>query len=134
MTWTIEIIPTAEKELKAFPADIQAHFLRISELLEEFGPQKVHEPHVKHLDGKLWEIRLKGKNSIARAVYFLATGKKIMVVRLFGKKTQKTPRGEIEIARERMKEEQSKAVNKPKKKHGKATQKTKSRTAKRRRR
>jgi phage-related protein len=64
----------------------------------------VHEPHVKHLDGKLWEMRLKGRDGIARSIYVAASGQRLVVLRTFVKKTQETPRREIEIAFERMKE------------------------------
>jgi phage-related protein len=61
-------------------------------------------PHVKHLEGKLWELRLKGRDGIARALYVTATGKRLIVLRAFVKKTQKTPRAEIEVALQRAKE------------------------------
>jgi phage-related protein len=81
---------------------MRARFLRIAELLEELGPQHVHEPHVKHLEGKLWEMRMTGRDGIARAIYFAARGRRLIVVRAFVKKTQKTPRREIELALRRM--------------------------------
>ena len=51
--WTVKAHPMAEAELKALPADLRARFLRISELLETFGTQKVGLPHIRHLEGKL---------------------------------------------------------------------------------
>ena len=66
----------------------------------------MHEPYVKHLEGALWEMRMKGKDGIARAVYVTATGYRVVVVHVFVKKTQKTPRREIEIALKRAKEVQ----------------------------
>lgn len=101
--WTVEVIPEAEKEIASLADDIQARFLHVSELLEELGPQRVNEPHVKKLRGKLWEMRMKGKDGIARAIYFAATGRRLVVVRVFVKKTQKTPNREIDLAIERMK-------------------------------
>lgn len=91
-------------ELESLPKDIVASFLRISELIEVKGPQNVHEPYVKHLQGKLWEMRLKGRDGIARAAYVTAFGRRVVVVRVFGKKTRKTPRREIELALKRAKE------------------------------
>ena len=101
--WTVEVMPKAQKEIRALSNDLQARFLHVSEMLEELGPHKVSEPHVKHLRGKLWEMRMKGKDGIARAIYFAATGRRLVVVRAFVKKTQKTPNSEIELATERMK-------------------------------
>lgn len=103
MTWTVGLIPEAEDELRATPADIQAHFIYIAELLENLGPQQVGMPHIKHLDGKLWEMRMKGRDGIARAVYVTQTGQRLIVLHVFIKKTQKTPRRAIATALERMK-------------------------------
>lgn len=83
---------------------MQARFLRLGERIAAAGLQSLEEPHVKHLEGKLWELRLSGRAGIARALYVTAMGQKIVVVRAFVKKTQKTPRGEIEIALRRAKE------------------------------
>src|SRR5664280_1320164 len=92
-----------EAELEAMPVDIQASFLRISRLIESEGLHKVREPYVKHLEGPVWEIRMKGRDGIARAAYVTATGQRVVVVHVFGKKTQKTPRREIEMALRRAK-------------------------------
>jgi phage-related protein len=72
-------------------------------LIENHGLEGVGEPHIKHLDGRLWEMRLTGRDGIARAIYVTATGRRVVVVRVFTKKTQKTPQRELEIARARAK-------------------------------
>ena len=105
MTWTIEILDeTVEEELKALPRDLLAKFYRIVELIESEGLQNIREPYVKHLENKLWEMRMKGKDGIARAIYVTATGKRVVVIRAFVKKTQQTPLNELKIARKRAKE------------------------------
>lgn len=105
MKWTVETLnDVVDQELEALPADMRARFIRVVELIETFGLEKVGHPHVKHLEGALWEMRLSGKSGIARAVYVTVTGKKVVVVRVFVKKTQKTPRREISLALERAKE------------------------------
>lgn len=81
-----------------------ARFDHISQLIEEFGLERVREPHVKHLRGSIWEMRLKGKDGISRALYVTATGRRVVVVRVFAKKPQKTPGKEIELALKRAKE------------------------------
>ncbi|WP_322997202.1 type II toxin-antitoxin system RelE/ParE family toxin [Castellaniella sp.] len=98
MTWRVKLLPVAEEELMEIPADMRARFLHISELLEELGPQNVGMPHLQHLEGKLWEMRMTGRDGIARALYVARTGKVLMVLHVFIKKTQKTPRKNIEIA------------------------------------
>jgi phage-related protein len=64
----------------------------------------VGEPHVKHLTGKLWEMRMSGRDGIARALYQAASGRRVVVLRVFIKKTPKTPRREIDLALARSKE------------------------------
>lgn len=93
-----------EAQLEALPADIRARFLLISRLIESDGLHKLREPYVKHLEGPLWEMRMKGRDGIARAAYVTATGWRVVVVHVFSKKTQKTPRREIETALRRAKE------------------------------
>ena len=66
--------------------------------------ERVRNPYVKHLEGPLWEMRLKGRGGIARAVYVTAVGKRVVVVHVFEKKTQKTPRREIITALKRAQE------------------------------
>lgn len=105
MKWTVETLnETVDAELERLPADMRARFIRISGLIEAFGLENVGQPHVKHLEGPIWEIRLSGRAGISRALYVTAKGKRVVVVRAFIKKTQKTPRKEIVLAMERAKE------------------------------
>lgn len=105
MAWTVETLDErVDAELSVLPADMRAKFIRIGELIEAMGLPNVREPHVKHLRGPIWEIRLKGKDAIARALYVTAQRQRVVVLRVFVKKTQKTPNSEIELALERMKE------------------------------
>jgi phage-related protein len=104
MAWTVETLNgTVDAELAELPADMRARFVRIAELIEAVGLPNVGEPHVKHIRGAIWEIRLKGKAGIARALYVTAKAERVIVVRAFVKKTQKTPAGEIELALHRAK-------------------------------
>ena len=100
--WTVELHPLAEPELLALPADMRARFLRIAEMLESFGPQQVGLPHVRALEGKLWEMRMQGRDGISRAVYAAMHGRRLLVLHVFVKKTQATPRKALETARIRL--------------------------------
>jgi phage-related protein len=103
--WTVEFFDEkVEALLETFPEDIEASFLRIVYPIESKGLEQLREPYVKHLEGSLWEMRMKGKSGIARAAYVTAVGRRVVVVHVFGKKTEKTPRREIEIALKRAKE------------------------------
>jgi phage-related protein len=105
LAWTIiTCSDAAEREIKALPAGHQADFLRIGELLCWFGPHEVGMPHVRSLGGKLWEMRLRDADGIARAIYFAATGRRIVVLHAFEKKTQKTPKRSLDLAEKRMRE------------------------------
>ena len=103
--WAVEVLSElVEAELLSLPKDMQARFLRISELLETFGPQRVGLPHVRPLGEKLWEMRLSGREGIGRAIYTAAAGRRLVVLHAFVKKTQKTPRSAIDLALKRLKE------------------------------
>jgi phage-related protein len=105
MSWTVEFLnQDVKSSLDALALDVRASFQRIVELIQSHGLERVREPYVKHLEGRLWEMRMKGRSGIARAVYVTAVGKRIVVVHAFVKKTQKTPRREIEIALKRAEE------------------------------
>lgn len=105
MDWTVETLnTTVDKELKALPADMRARFVRICELISAVGLERVGAPHIKHLAGPLWEMRMKGRDGISRALYVTVRDKRVIVVRVFLKKSQKSPRREIELALERAKE------------------------------
>jgi phage-related protein len=104
-SWSVEFLDEEIKSaLDSMPLDIRASFQRIVELIQSHGLERVREPYVKHLEGPLWEMRMKGRSGIARAVYVTAIGKRIVVVHIFAKKTQKTPRREITTALKRAKE------------------------------
>jgi phage-related protein len=104
VAWRVETLGSrVNAELDALPADIRAKFLHIAEMLEAFGPFQVREPYVKPLGEKLFEIRMKGKNGIGRAIYMAATGQRLVVLHAFIKKTAKTPRSAIRTALERAK-------------------------------
>lgn len=104
MIWSVETHSAADDEILALPPKLQARLLRLMEMVETVGLDQIHEPHVKHLDGKLWELRAKAQEGIARGIYVAVTGRRVIVLHVFVKKTQKTPKAALELARERMKE------------------------------
>jgi phage-related protein len=107
MAWTVQFLDDGVRAaLEALPSDIRARFERIVNLIQANGLERVREPYVKHLEGALWEMRMKGNDGIARAAYVTATGYRVVVVHVFVKKTQKTPRREIDAALRRAKEVQ----------------------------
>jgi phage-related protein len=96
-----------DRELAALPQELRQRFLRIVELIETYGLAAVREPHVKHLENKLWEMRMKGADGIARAIYITRTPERVVVLHAFVKKTQQTPKAALQVARARAKEVES---------------------------
>lgn len=62
---------------------------------------RAREPLVRHLDGELWELREESATNIYRVVYFFFTGRRIVLLHGFQKKTQRTPRRELVAAARR---------------------------------
>lgn len=76
----------------------------MSDVIEEHGLSKLPRDWIKSLGNKLWELRITGRDGVARAIYVTASGQRVIIVRIFVKKTQKTPQHELELARQRAKE------------------------------
>ncbi len=105
MIWTIETLDKrVDREIKALPKDIQADLIHVSELIIAHGPRDVGMPHVRHVDGKLWEIRASGKSGQGRGIYITAKGKRVIILVAFHKKTRTTPKKILDLAHEREKE------------------------------
>jgi len=101
MAWTVEVHPAAEVEIDALPADMRVRLLHYFDLIVEFGWNRVPSKAFKFISQGLWELRLTGRDGIARAFYVKRTDERILVVRVFVKKTQKTPPREIQLAQRR---------------------------------
>lgn len=103
--WSVEYLDdVARSEVEELPRDLRSRFEKVVSLIQLDGLEKVHEPYVKHIQGKLWEIRMSGKDGIARSLYVTAHRRRVIVLRTFIKKTQKTPNREIMLALKRAKE------------------------------
>lgn len=104
MNWTVETLnETVDDEILSLPDDIQAAFIRLVERVEAVGLENIREPHVKHLRRKLWEMRFKGRDGIGRAIYVALTGRRVVIVHAFAKKTRRTPKSSLALAEKRLK-------------------------------
>ena len=107
--WEIEFYETESGKkvildfLESLPVKHKARAIREIELLEEFGTD-LTMPHVKQIDGKLWELRIKASSNISRIFHFVSINNKIVLLHGFIKKTNKTPEREKETAKKRMAE------------------------------
>jgi len=102
--WKVRVVPLAEEEIRALPPDLQARYLRLVDVIQEHGPGVLGMPHARQVEGKIWELRLKGRDGIARALYVCAASREVVVLHAFVKKSQKTPRRAIDTARKRWEE------------------------------
>ncbi|CAN5533910.1 type II toxin-antitoxin system RelE/ParE family toxin [soil metagenome] len=105
MQWVVETLnPTVDAEIGALPADMRARFVRLTGLIEQLGFEALPRDSVKHLEDRLWELRMTGRDGISRAIYVTVQSRRVIVLRAFIKKTQKTPARELAIARQRAKD------------------------------
>ena len=104
INWKVEFFnEMVEEQALAFPKGVLADFLRVVELIEEFGPA-IGRPYTAPLGKGLFEIRAKGREGIGRSIFCSARARKIIILHSFVKKTQKIPQKEMDKALKRMKE------------------------------
>jgi phage-related protein len=100
--WIVEVLDdTVAAEIDAWPTELRAALTRIIDRITRAGLDRVGEPHVRHIEGKLWEMRPTGKHMEGRALYVTASGRRVVIVLAFVKKTRKTPGHVIKLALER---------------------------------
>jgi phage-related protein len=76
MAWTVLFLDSdVDAALRALPRDVRASFERIVHLIQSHGLERMREPYVRHLEGPVWEMRMKGRDGIARAADVTASGK-----------------------------------------------------------
>lgn len=104
MSWKVTFYsPRLEEEILQLPAGFLARFLRYAERMEVYGPD-LGMPHTRPMGRGLFELRLKAAEGIARVFYCTVVGRRIVMLHQFTKKSEKTPRKELDIARRRMEE------------------------------
>jgi phage-related protein len=104
MNWTITYYSeSVQAEILELPAGLLARYLRYSDRMEIYGPD-LGMPHTRAMGEGLFELRLKAGEGIARVLYCTMIGKRVMILRQFIKKSDKTSPKELALARRRMKE------------------------------
>jgi phage-related protein len=104
VAWSIRYYSeSVRRDIEAWPLGIRAVYARITERMQVFGPH-LGMPFTRAMGEGLTEIRAKGKEGIGRALFCTAVGQEIVILHAFIKKTQKTPRKDLAIARKRLKE------------------------------
>lgn len=94
--------PDGSEPVKEFLMSVdlkmRAKIFRTIDLLAENGTA-LRMPYSEHLEDGIFEIRVKSGSDISRVLYFFVIGRKIVLTNGFVKKTQKTPKNEIELAK-----------------------------------
>ena len=89
MTWTVETVSGVDAEIEALPVKLRARLVRLLETVENVGLEELGRPHVKHLDGKLWELRVRAEGGVARGIYVTAAERRVVVLlHVFAKKSR----------------------------------------------
>ena len=102
--WTITFYnKKVEKQTLSFPSGILANLTHILELIEELGPN-IGKPHTAPMGKGLFEIRAKGNEGIGRSFFCTIQNNEIVILHSIIKKTQKTPKKDLDLATKRMKE------------------------------
>jgi len=103
MSWSISFYNSkVEQQTWKLPPSVLANFLRIADLIEEFGPD-LGRPYTAPLGNGLFEIRVKGREGIARALFCHLPGQEIVILITVIKKDRTLPKRHEETARRRMK-------------------------------
>jgi phage-related protein len=92
-----------EEKILDLPDMLLARYIKLTDLMREYGPN-IGMPHTKALGNGLFELRLKGKEGIARVFYCTQLGNRIYMLHSFVKKTNKIPLRELQLAKSRMRE------------------------------
>lgn len=103
MAWEIGFFGDVEEDILGLPPKLQARMIRLLELMAKHGAN-LGEPHTKAMGDGLFEIRAKAREGIARGLFCYMDGQSIVILHVFIKKSNKTPRKDIELARKRMRE------------------------------
>jgi phage-related protein len=104
MVWNIEYYnQTVEQVVLRLPPGLLARYLRLTDLMIAFGPN-LGMPHTRALGEGLFELRVKGSEGIARVFYCTIVERRIVMLHSFIKKSQKTPKRALDIAKRRLQE------------------------------
>lgn len=104
MEWVVETVSGVDAEIDALPLALRARLLRLLATVRQFGLEALRPPHAKHLEGKLWELRVRADGGSARGIYVTTQGRRVVVLHVFAKKSRRTPHRALTTARERMKQ------------------------------
>ena len=100
ITYYSEIL---QQDILRFPSGIRARYFLLTDRMEKFGPN-LGMPHTRAMGDGLSELRLRAKEGIARVFFCTIVNRKIVMLHSFVKKSQKTPKRDLDIATQIMRE------------------------------
>lgn len=104
MHWKVTFFSgEVEDEINSLSAGFVARFVRYAERMEIYGPN-LGMPHTRPMGDGLFELRLKAAEGITRVFFCTVVDRQVVVLHQFVKKSEKTPKRELKIAQNRMKE------------------------------
>lgn len=104
MKWKIDFYNSSvEDEILKMPPKLQARMIKLLELIEKHGAN-LGAPHTEAMGNGLFEIRAKAQEGIGRALYCYMKDQHIIILSVFVKKTNKTPKSELQLALKRKSE------------------------------
>jgi phage-related protein len=104
MNWTVTYYnERVKRDVFGLPPGILADYLRLLDLMQEFGAN-LCMPHSRAMGDGLFELRPKGREGTGRVFYCTHVKRHVVILHSFVKKTQETPLLELRKARARLKE------------------------------
>ena len=101
MDWIVEFFnESVEGDILSMPPKIQARMIKLLELIEKHGAN-LGSPHTEPVGDGLFEVRAKAKEGIGRSLYCYMKGRHIVVLHAFVKKSPKTPKQDLDLAKKR---------------------------------
>ncbi len=91
----------AKDFLLSLDYDMRAKMIRMLQMLQNNGPD-LRMPYSEELEDGIFELRAIFGSNISRLLYFYDEGKIVILTNGFIKKTQKTPKNEIKLAKKYM--------------------------------
>ena len=99
--FTISYQRLVQGQIAALPDTVAARYVVLTRRMVAFGPN-LGEPHTKAFGDGLFELRLKGAEGLGRVFFCTLVGRRIVMLHSFMKKSDKTPKRELDTARIRM--------------------------------
>lgn len=101
----LQVLPQCQKEIKEFPEEVRGELADALARLNEGHTLAMPLSRPMPSIGKgVHELRFRDRAGVYRVIYVLVGGGTIYLIHAFMKKTQSTPKQNIDLAKKRLKE------------------------------